>query len=147
MAVPNTIVIRGRDAERYDGVADGAITPGMLIEPTGTTETDLTYAAHSTAGGAAGARFALAGKAGRSISDDYADGEYIEYKHFLGGDEAYALLAAGENASVGETLESAGDGTLQVVDGTAPDHAVAVATEPVDNSGGSGAVRIIAEVI
>lgn len=147
MAEANTVVIRGRDAERYDGVADGSVTPGMLVEITGTTNTDRTFAAHATAGERAAPDFALAGKAGRSIDQAYGDGEYLEHKNFLPGDEVNALIAVGASVALGDLLESAGDGTLQTVDATAPDQAVAKATEAVDNTGGSDVARVIAKVI
>lgn len=147
MAEPNNIVIKGRDSARDDGEAAGAITPGHLIEQADVSGSERTYQVHSTAGGTAVARFALMGLGGKGIDDDYADGEGIRHKTFLPGDEAYALLAAGVNAAAGDFLESEGDGTLGALEGTAPDAAVAVATESVDNSGGANAVRIVVEVI
>jgi len=60
------------------------------------------------------------------------------------GAEIYALLKNGENAAIGVFLESAGDGTLQVLDADASvglvktNSIVGVALEAVDMSGSSG---------
>lgn len=146
MADPKTVIIRAQNGERSDGVASAAITPGMLIEMSGTEGTERTYQPHSTAGGETLSDFAIQGKAGRGIEQDYPSGAYIEHKAFQPGDEVYALLATGSNVAVGDQLVSKGDGTLGASGGGggAP---IALATESIDNSGGSGAVRIVAEVI
>lgn len=143
----NNIIIKGRDSARDDGVAGGTITPGHLIEQTGVSGNERTYGTHSTTGGAAIPTFAISGLGGKGIDDDYASGEHMRLKTFLPGDEVYALLAAGSNAAAGAFLESEGDGTLGVLEGTGSDNPVAAATEAVDNSGGATAVRIVAEVI
>lgn len=149
MVEPHNIVIKGRDSARDDGISDGALMPGHLIEQTGVAPSGeaRTYGVHSTAGGTASARFALTGLGGKGIGDQYADGEHIRHKTFLPGDEVYALLASGANVAAGDFLESEGDGTLGALDGTAPDSAVCIATEAVDNSGSANPARIVVEVI
>lgn len=163
MASPNTVLLHGRDDDRKDGEANGTITPGELIEISGSgSKEDKTFVVHSTAPstdteGAAVPRFALEAKAGRGIDDDYSSGDYLEYRTGLTGDEIYAWLDTGENASIDDPLESAGNGALAVHTGsddtdttttqTYYDGAiVAHATEAVDNSGGSSPVRIKVEV-
>lgn len=103
-------------------------------------------------------RFALEfEKTGRGIDDDYSAGDQVEYRSFSTGDEAYAWLAAGENAAIDDPLESAGNGALKVHDGSVDDDTaatrtyydgaiVAHAAEAVDNSAGGSAVRIKVEV-
>lgn len=156
---PHTVLLHGRDDDRKDGEAGAAVTPGELIELDGTGG----FQPHSSAPatdteGAAVPRFALEyAKAGRGIDDDYASGDHLEYRTCLTGDEVYAFLAAGEAVSEDDPLESAGNGALQLHDGSADSDTtttqtyydgaiVAHAAEGVDNSGGADPVRIKVEV-
>lgn len=146
----NTVTLHQRDNHVYDGVADGAVTPGELLERTGTdSDGNPQFAAHSTAAGAAKARFAKEySHTGMSIDDDYSDGDHMEYRDGIPGDRFNAFLAAGENVSEGDKLVSAGNGALQAVTGDGTDAAVIVAEayEGLDNSGGADPVRIEVEV-
>ena len=138
----NTIIIKGLGV-RNEAIANAAITPGHLVELMSTAKVRV----HATAGGAGVERaFAVEDDLqGNDIADAYSAGDMVQYNIMLPGDEVYALLANGENASIGSKLESAGDGTLRVVDtdtsvGTiAIQSQVAVALEAVDMSGSSGA--------
>lgn len=123
--------------------AAAAITPGHLVEVNATAGK---CAVHSTAGGTAIAMFALEDEAqGNTIATAYVVDNEVRCGVFGPGDEVYALLYNGENASVGSFLESQGDGTLRVVDADASFGAIAVgsivgvALEAVDMSGSSGA--------
>lgn len=130
-----------------EGVASEAITPGHLVEFGGSNDLQK----HSTAGGNARPAFMREQDyIGQDIDTACASGDRIPYMVGRQGDEVRGLVAAGTSAiSKGGPLESAGDGTLQP-HGTAAtgdvDNIVAYATEAVDNSGGSEAVRIAIEV-
>lgn len=133
--------------EDLDVYGVGAITPGFLCERTSTD----TVQPHSTAAGAASAIFAVESESFQSgtnemggIDDDYdQDGQSVLLAYCPPGTEVYALLSVGENVARGALLESNGDGALQA--GTT--NAIVRALEAKDNSGGSAAVRIKAEVL
>lgn len=161
---PETVLLHGRDDDTKDGVASAVITPGELVEQSGTNaDGDRQFQPHATAPatdteGAALPRFALEyGKAGKGIDEDYASGDHMEYRTGLAGDEFYAWLDAGENVSADDPLESAGNGALRQHTGSDDADAtttqtyydgaiVAHAAEAVDNSGGGSPVRIRVEV-
>lgn len=142
----NTVLVKG-DPMVKEAVASEAITPGHLVEFGGTNDLQK----HATAGGNARAAFMREQDfIGQDIDQACAAGDRIPYLIGRQGDEVRGLVAAGTAAiSKGGPLESAGDGTLQP-HGTAatgdPDNVVAYAMEAVDNSGGSSAVRIKAEI-
>lgn len=154
-STPSTIILHGEDnaRDRKDGVAQSAITPGQLVEVTGTVSGSTTKQidVHSSAAADTVPRFALEySHTGGGIDDDYAVDDHMEYRTFKPGEEVNAFLAAGENVSEGATLVADGSGNLRLIDtsgGDAEGVAVAEALESVDNSGGSSAVRIRAEVM
>lgn len=130
--------------EEYTATAV-AVNPGMLLE---LTSAGLVQA-HSTAGGNVLPMFALEDELqGNGIGDAYAVSGKIQVWIPTRGDQVQAILADGENASVGDLLESNGDGYLRVhVPVTAdsddavtvvPNPIVGVALENVDLSGSSG---------
>jgi hypothetical protein len=144
----NTIVIQNVRMKRAEALASGSITPGMLIEQT--SATTKTVKAHATAGGNVEHMFAIEdGLQGGSISDDYEDGERVSYMHCGPGDIVNALLNNGESVSIGDKLESAGNGRLQAhtpnVDSSAASfteythNIVGTALDAVDMSDSSGA--------
>lgn len=51
---------------------------------------------------------------GKDLADNYPIGEIVQYGILRSGDEFIATLADGQNAAIGNFLESAGDGTLNV---------------------------------
>ena len=126
-----TITILG-DGLRKEALANGAVTPGHLLQ----LESTGKVASHASAGGNAARAFAVEDDLqGKEIGDDYATGEQVLYCIFRPGEEVYALIADGENISIGDYLESAGDGTLRkYVSGVV----VAKAMEACDMSGSSG---------
>lgn len=108
---PETILLKG-DPIYNEKEAGGAITPGHLLEFSGSN-----VVVHATAGGKAAARFARENDiGGDDIDHAYASGEVVLYMECPPGTEVLALLADGENASVGSYLESAANGELRVVD-------------------------------
>lgn len=124
--------------------ADGAITPGNLLER---TSTDGDVKKHSTAGGNAQKLFALGDVLqGREIGTDYADNSKVRCQFFRTGDEVYAIMVDGGVAiAIGDELESAGNGEMQkhVADSEAavesPEAVVAWALVAMDLSSSSGA--------
>lgn len=73
------------------------------------------------------------------ITVTYAADEMCRHFYSQAGDRIYALLKAGVNVAKGAPLESDGAGALQAY---TSGKIVAFADEAVDNSGGSGTVRI-----
>lgn len=155
--MPNTVQLKTySDEKQKEGIAAAAITPGELIEKDASGQ----FQAHSTAGGNVIPRIAIEESyIGNDIDTDYASGDQVRYNFGQPGEEYYMFLAAGENASDGDLLESDGAGALQVhtpqaVDegGTATydiytNEAHFVAAEDKDNSGGTSRVRIKVEVL
>lgn len=108
---PKTVLLKGDPIGKEAISASGsAITPGQLIELTSGDEVQE----HSTAGGNAQPIIARAEEyAGGSIDDDYAVGDTVPFYVGRSGDEFYAFLADGEDVSIGDYLESDGNGDLQ----------------------------------
>ena len=120
-----------------------AITPGMLLER---TSAGLVQACTATTG-AVFPMFALENELqGKGIDDNYAVSAQIQCWIPGRGDMVYALLEDGEDVEVGEFLESAGNGKLEVLTTGQP---IGVAVENVDDSGSSGTDtgRIIVQII
>lgn len=139
MPTYKTIIVKG-PWERDEDLADAAITPGHLCE---TTTTGVKK--HATLGGNAEKMFAIEDDhQGNDISDAYVAANRVQLAICSPGAVVYALLKDGENAARGNFLESAGDGTLQVLDADASvalvktNSIVGVALEAVDMSGSAG---------
>lgn|SRR5512146_187176 len=137
----NTIALKG-DYVRKERKANAAITPGHLVELMSTGN----IRKHATIGGQSAKAFALENDLiGKGIDDAYAANDSALYGVFAPGAEVYALLLLGESCSVGDYLESAGDGTLQVASTAVPSSNVAIALEAV--TGGGTAKRVKVEVL
>lgn len=141
MATNNTVILKG-DGTQVEGKANGAITPGHLIE----RDSAGTLSVHSNAGQPAAPIFAYEDELqGKTISDAYADGNQVLARHFRKGDQVNGILKDGETAVIGSFLESAGDGTLQVYSADSagvveyPQSLVGIALEALDLSDSSGA--------
>ena len=90
-------------------VASAAITPGHLVELMSTGEIRV----HATAGGNVLPMFAMEDELqGNDIDDAYADGDVVKVWIPQRGDIVNAILADGQNISIGDFLESTNDGTL-----------------------------------
>lgn len=123
----------------YD--AGEAITPGMLISVASDGDVDK----HASAGGICEKMFALEDELqGRTIDTDYDSGDPVQCWNATPGEEVFAWLANGEDASIGDVLVSNGDGQLKVYTAAASaevvveEFPIAVALEAVDMSGSSG---------
>lgn len=134
----NTIKIKKHNDVIEERVAAATITPGMLIELTSADKVQ----AHSVSGGpVTPPMFALEDELqGNGITDNYVADNVVQIWVAGRGDQVYALLADGENASIGEKLVSNGDGYLKCASGdSGTDEAfVAIALEAVDRSTSSG---------
>jgi hypothetical protein len=146
------------DEKRSDAQANGTVTPGHLIsrDSINTSRGADIYEAtvHSTDDAKTAPLVALEyAKTGRGISDDYSDGDNLEYYVANPGDRFYAFVSnpadistsANANVSVGDTLGSDGNGALRA--GVTAGNEMFEALEAVDNSGGSGQARIEVEAI
>lgn len=90
--------------------ASAAITPGMLLE----VDSNGKVKPHSNAGQNALTMFALENELeGKDLADDYANGDKVQVWIPQRGETVYAILKDGENVSIGDYVESSGDGYLQ----------------------------------
>lgn len=127
---PKRVVLipRGRTEE---GMAGGTITPGQLIK----VNSDGQLVVHATAGGYAEKAFADEDPLqARTLDDDYAADDRVNY--FLAEPTAvvYSWLEDGESVQSGDLLESAGNGDLRKRSSGIP---VAIALDTLDLSGSS----------
>lgn len=134
----NTIKIKNYSKVVEERLAHEAITPGMLIELISTDKVRK----HAQAGGnVTPPMFALEDELqGYEITDAYSANNPVQCWIAGRGDQVYALLADGENASIGERLVSNGDGYLKCHSGDSAyeESIVAIALEAVDRSTSSG---------
>lgn len=138
---PHRIVLKSPNGRYDEAIAAAAITPGHLLEITSADQVRglNTVQKHASAGGVAAPMFAIEDALqGNTIDDDYAADAIVRLWHALPGDEIYALLADGENVTVGDELQSNGDGTLSKATGTNLETGhVAEALEDVDLTTGT----------
>lgn len=137
----NTIKLKKYQDIIIERLAGGAITPGHLLQ-LGSANTVVVHA--TQAGNVTPKMFALGAELkGDEISDAYASGELVFVWVAQPGEVVYAILADGDSVSIGDPVESAGDGTLQSValDSTGvyyTEHIVGIAYEALDLTGSSG---------
>lgn len=127
MANKKTVVIQNfLNNFTRDHVAAAAITPGMLLELTSANKVQ----AHSNAGQDVGViMFARENLLeGKTVDDNYAADDEVDVWIPQRGDIVEAILADGENVSIGDKLESNGYGFLQkyTADSYVPSEAVSV---------------------
>jgi hypothetical protein len=128
-----------------EDLADGTVSPGMLLERTSTPKVK----AHATEGGYAERAFALDDALqGNTVATDYATGKLVFYALAFPGAEVQAILKAGENVAIGAKLVSAGDGKLiaegSVSSGVTVKQIIAIAQEALDLSGSGDVDTFIA---
>jgi hypothetical protein len=139
--MPKTISLKG-ECVLKERKANAAITPGHLVELMSSGNIRV----HATLGGQAQRAFALEQDLiGKGIEDAYAANDSVRYGVFSPGAEVYALLVTGESCAIGDFLESAANGTLQVASTPAEGSNVAIALEAI--TGGGAAKRIKVEVL
>lgn len=130
-----TIVVNqvSRDRAQIERVPAAAFHPGHLLELTTADKVQK----HSTQNGlVTPPMFAIEDNLqGKTINDAYATTGRAQVWMPQRGDEVYAVLADGQNVSIGSKLASNGDGTLK----THTANIIAVAIEALDLSDSSGA--------
>lgn len=115
-----------------EGVADGTITPGMLIQ----LDAAGHVVPHNTATGPAEYAFALEDALqGRTIADNYVSGELVQIGQQQPGDVIYAWLRAGETVTPADFLTSDGTGRLKKASGTHTRLSVPLETLDLTGSG------------
>lgn len=128
------IALRGDPIVDEALLAVAAITPGYLIEVASGK-----WQKHGTAAKNAAAIFALErDELGKEITEDYAINDYVKAGHFAPGMRVNALIASGQNLTIGTYLESAGDGTLRTLttdSATDDTQRVSVVAMSVEDSG------------
>jgi len=143
----NSIILKRLGAEVIEEITATAVAikPGFLLEMASAT----TIQAHSSAAGNALPMFAIEDQfQGKAITADYAVSVKIQCWIPRRGDQVYAYLADGENASAGDFLESNGAGSLQVHAADASnvpvigDAIIGVALEAVNLSGSANLTAI-----
>ncbi len=146
---PKTILLKGKPIQ-YEAVAAAAIDPGDLIMVTSTGAVQR----HNAAAGVAEAAFAREQEwAGGGISTPYALNDRVPYLVCSKGDEVYAFLQDEGNVAAGAFLESDGLGSLKATTHaitnatTAAAWPIAMALEAVNNTGGTGKVRIKVRIL
>lgn len=113
-----SIILLGQPVYNEDGVAGEAIKPGHLVDGV------ATILKHASAGAACPRTFALErDEMGKGIdstpvtnsgSPDYAIGDTVKVGSFHQGQHVLAFIASGQNITINDRLESAGDGTLKI---------------------------------
>lgn len=107
----NRIVLKGKG--HYDeGIADGAITPGMAVEMAadGHYDAQASAQAASLKGGLAIAIEAPLNQ-GKTITDAYAATDVVFIYRPLPGDHIHAFVKSGANIAVGDKLVVEGGGS------------------------------------
>jgi len=110
MAVKKTIKLKRYNEIEIERLAGAAITPGMILQ----LGSGNTVVAHATAGGnILGNMVALEDELqGGTIDTAYDAADVVKIGIFRTGDVVYAILTDGVSVSIGDALESAGNGML-----------------------------------
>ena len=107
----NTIINIG-DGTQYEGKAEAAITPGMLVEELSTGNIQKQATAKANVESAVAIENSLIGE---GIADDYATGTNVLYRVWASGEQALLIVKQGETIAIGDDLESAGGGEVQLL--------------------------------
>jgi len=106
----NSIILKDYLNVFEEMVAAEALYPGHLLEPNSAGNVQK----HSSAGGNLIPMFATENELqGNGIDDVYSSDDQVFVWIPTRGDQVQAVLKDGESVSMGDFLESAGDGTLQ----------------------------------
>lgn len=111
---PNTVYLGGPHTVINDMAAKAAITPGHLVERVNTAGV-WRWQKHATAAGDTQRAVALEpSMLNKGVDDDYAVADLVEVSQGVNGTNYWMLIASGQNIAYGDSLESAGDGTLRI---------------------------------
>lgn len=174
---PSTVTLEGDDDsyQRDSGKATGTVSPGQILERNGSdtsgADDQTQVQRNSTDGAVAVPRIALElAKTGQTIEDDYASGDYIEWRVFESGDEAYIPIFDGANATTSDGTSTDDSGNANIAEddylvpyagagengnfrafdsgnGDSEGQKMFQALEAVDNSGGSDIAYVRAEKV
>lgn len=134
MALEKTIVLKSK-GHHDEGVAGGAITPGMAVrlQAAGTYLQESLAQASALKGGLKIAKEdALQGK---TFTQAYANGDQLFFYSALPGDHIHAFVKTGQNIAVGDLLvvEGGGSGLFVEAAGTETKNQL----EALESSGGA----------
>lgn len=166
---PDTVVTEGRLDDHREGVAVSAVTPGMVLEKTGTdtsgAKDEPEVQPNSNDGENRVLRVALMEEGvGKSLDDDIPSGDKVWWRELVRGEEFQGLVFDGSNAAGSGTDLSAnanisdGDrlvlyggaganGTFRAYDGDNEGAVLVEAQEAVDNSSATEPARIPMKVV
>lgn len=143
-----TILLKGELRHNEEGIAEGTITPGDLID---FNLTSGKVQRHDVSGGNTSAMFAKENDLqGDGIDVDYTVGKLVQYLTPVPGDQIYALLTTSQTIKKGNFLASNGDGKLKkyVVSSGEPDYVKAIVVMAMEDKTTTAAVaRIVARVV
>lgn len=132
-----TIILKGEGTSIEKAAAAATIYPGYLCELNSSDQ----LAIHSTSGGTQSSIVAIEDELqGKEISQNYASGDIVLARVLRPGDVALMVVADGQNISIGEYVDSNGDGTLKSLEPASagvsefPRSCVGVALSAVDAS-------------
>lgn len=112
----NTIIAKSYVNIRDEKIANGNITPGMLVKRLSTDR----VVAHSTAGGAVAPLFAIEDEnQGNDIDDVYAAAALVKLWRPVPGEQVQAIASANATygvIAIGDFVESDGTGRLRRAD-------------------------------
>jgi hypothetical protein len=111
---PGTIFLGGDRTQVGDFAAKAAITPGHLIERVNTAGV-WQWQKHATAAAAANTVATNQSMMNLGVNDDYAAGDLVEASIVHKGSSWWMFIASGQNIAYGDGLESAGNGTLRIL--------------------------------
>lgn len=141
----NRIQLDGDGYRVEEGLADGAVNPGNIVEKTSAGK----WQKHGEEGGFAQIAVAVEDALqGNTVDDQYDDGDRVFVHIENRGTRFQAILKNGENVVIGEALISDGSGRLIAQTSRSSDNAtkqvIAYAEEASDQSGEDGADTLIA---
>lgn len=143
-SLPETILLKA-DPNRLQFEAGGTITPGDLLN----LNSSAAVIRHATAGRAHARMVAVENDiGGDEITDDYASGEIVQVNACRPGDTVFMRLDTAQTITIGEFLESSGDGSLRafVADSNAiapEEHLVGQALQAVTTTSVQSRIKVI----
>jgi hypothetical protein len=113
MSAKSVVFLQGVNPDQDEALASVAVKPGhMLIR-----HTDGTVKPHDSAAATTGSLLIAVERTeiGEGITGTYAIGDTVKFHRAKPGHKYTMWLKTGNNAAIESRLESAGDGTLQLV--------------------------------
>lgn len=135
MSAKSVVFLQGHHVTQDEALASVAVKPGHWI----IRDTDGTVKPHDGAAATTGQLLVAVERTeiGEGITGAYAIGDTVKFIRPRPGDKLTMWLETGNNAAIGSRLESAGDGTLQLV---STGKCFVAAYEALNNTSGSPAL-------